>query len=136
MTSHQEPRVSSGKLNFSLSLVNTHSKVVIMPDPKRCLPLIPAQSKLSEVQKDKKWIDFVKRRRSKWQRNASLNVCSCHFAPEIFTGEIRVWCGQQAVRPHKGRDCSFPQISKEIAERRETIKTKPSPGFVTINYGD
>lgn len=36
----------------------------------------------------KKWVDFVKLKRGKWNPSASSVVCSCHFAPEDFTRRL------------------------------------------------
>ena len=36
----------------------------------------------------KKWVDFVKLKRAKWEPSASSAICSCHFSPEDFTKRL------------------------------------------------
>ena len=37
-----------------------------------------------EAKRKKKWVDFVKRKRAKWEPSKRSVICSLHFRPEDF----------------------------------------------------
>ena len=43
---------------------------------------IPFLNEAKRWQGEKKWVDFVKSKRAKWNLTALSHVCSCHFAEE------------------------------------------------------
>ena len=63
----------------------------------------------------KKWVDFVKQKRAKWENSKNSAICSVHFKPEDFQRLFTSLPGQSAPYiPRLNRDnfgvTAFPTI--------------------------
>ena len=80
------------------------------------------------VARRKRWVDFVKRKRAKWEPLASSCICSNHFKADDFFHKIRLPGQDKAYAPKLKRDnigiVSYPSIldpddGEERSERGE-----------------
>lgn len=60
----------------------------------------------------KKWVDFVKSKRAKWEPTASSHVCSCHFAKEDFSEQFL-----------------FPGVKRRRELKKDAVGVVPVPRF-------
>ena len=89
-----------------------------IPDPANGIVLhrIPFDGDLrpEAVKRRKRWVDFVKRRRAKWEPSSTSCVCSKHFKQDDFDKIANVPGQQTNYRPLLKRDdigvTSFPSI--------------------------
>ena len=64
------------------------------PDPKKGIILhkIPYEgdSMPEAIKRRKRWVDFVKHKRAKWEPSSSSCVCSKHFEPDAFVRKVNL----------------------------------------------
>ena len=64
------------------------------PDPKNGIILhkIPYEgdSRPEAIKRRKRWVEFVKRKRAKWEPSSSSCVCSKHFEPDAFVRKVNL----------------------------------------------
>ena len=89
-----------------------------VPDPANGIILhkIPYDEELrpEAIKRRKLWVDFVKRKRAKWEPSSSSCVCSKHFKAEDFQRIVNLVGQQETCRPVLKRDdigiTSFPSV--------------------------
>ena len=66
------------------------------------------------IKRRKRWVDFVKRKRAKWEPTASSCICSKHFMPDAFDRILNLPGLEKPYRPVLKRDAigitSFPTV--------------------------
>ena len=89
-----------------------------VPDPENGIILhkIPYDLDLrpEAIKRRKVWVDFVKRKRAKWEPSSSSCVCSKHFKADDFQRIVHLPGQQETYRPVLKRDdigiTSFPSV--------------------------
>ncbi|XP_028411679.1 THAP domain-containing protein 2-like [Dendronephthya gigantea] len=110
-----------------------------IPDPANSIILhkIPYDGDLRSeaIKRRKVWVDFVKRKRAKWEPSSSSCVCSKHFKAGDFQRILNLAGQQETYRPVLKRDdigiTSFPSVyttnetEKQLSDRAaRAIKRK------------
>ena len=78
------------------------------------------------VERRKKWVDFVRRRRDKWSPTNSSVLCQKHFTADCFDhGSVAI---EKYKRPRLRRDeygvCVFLTLQSGVEEKEESERTK------------
>ena len=126
MTSNREPPISDSVVFLYQSVTKAGkmpSRCVVYgcsnaPDPANGIILhkIPYDEDLrpEAIKRRKLWVDFVKRKRAKWEPSSSSCVCSKHFKAEDFQRIVNLVGQQETYRPVLKRDdigiTSFPSV--------------------------
>ena len=87
----------------------------------------------------KKWIDFVKSKRARWEPTKNSAICSKHFSAEDLQRRFAVLPGQeQGSFPRLKRDelgiCVFPKIQAVDASSRTTPVSARSRKMVRYSH--
>ena len=99
------------------------------PDPKNGIILhkIPYEgdSRPEAIKRRKRWVDFVKRKRAKWEPSSTSCICSKHFEPDAFVRKVNL-PGQETYIPWLKKDevgvSSFPTLFTANEGDEETTK--------------
>ena len=79
------------------------------------LPIPHTVSRPEEIKRRKRWVDFVKRKRAKWEPSSSSCVCSKHFEPDVFVRKVNSPGQETMYIPWLKRDkvdvSSFPTLN-------------------------
>ena len=66
------------------------------------------------IRRQKRWVDFVKRKRANWEPTNSSCMCSKHFAPDAFERMLNLPGLEKTYRPLLKRDAigitGFPTV--------------------------
>ena len=70
----------------------------------------------------KQWIDFVRRRRDRWEPTRNSVICSKHFLPEDYNNMfLNLGDQSSAIKPRLRRDqlgiCVIPSIQTPLVEQ-------------------
>lgn len=87
------------------------------------IPFCEDDSSVAKARR-KKWVDFVKLKRAKWQPSAYSHVYTCHFAPEDFTEKIVFAVAKKKHRQLIKDDIEFaavPRFQRNSWEEEEEL---------------
>ena len=75
----------------------------------------------------KRWVDFVKSKRSKWEPSKSSLICSSHFQPTDFERRFHSLPGQSLQFPRLNRDeigvSVYPTVHAGIPIQTQTERS-------------
>ena len=81
------------------------------------------------VKRRKRWVDFVKQKRAKWEPSKQSRVCSRHFKADDFVRKLNLPGLEETTFPRLKRDeigvTPYPTI-QSLVEPQETISARAS----------
>ena len=103
------------------------------PDAKNQIALHPipfyGDQRPEAVKRRKRWVDFVKQKRAKWEPSKQSRVCSRHFKADDFVRTLNFPGLEETIFPQLKRDeigvTPYPTI-QSLVEPQETISARAS----------
>ena len=103
------------------------------PDAKNQIALHPipfyGDQRPEAAKRRKRWVDFVKQKRAKWEPSKQSRVCSRHFEADDFVRTLNLPGLEETIFPRLKRDeisvTPYPTI-QSLVEPMETISARAS----------
>ena len=101
------------------------------PDAKNQIALHPipfyGDQRPEAAKRRKRWVDFVKQKRAKWEPSKQSRVCSRHFKADDFVRTLNLPGLEETIFPQLKRDeigvMPYPTI-QSLVEPQETISAR------------
>ena len=104
------------------------------PDAKNQIALHPipfyGDLRPEAVKRRKRWVDFVKQKRAKWEPSKQSRVCSKHFKADDFVRTLNLPGLTETTFPRLKKDeigvTPYPTAHVKLVEPQEAISTRAS----------